>query len=97
MGFYFDHCDEKYKEIDHDRVLSCTERKALERREELIWSILDELRQPANPIVRLYATLLVRALASSDEVLARRMSERVARITKKATALDTKLQPKNAA
>ena len=81
MGYYWDYVERKYFPIDHDRMLSQPECWVLEGRGELIDNLLQEVGDPANAITCLYATLLVRALASSDEVLARDFSERVAKAT----------------
>ena len=78
MGYYWDAVEEKWPPIDHDRVLSQSERLTIERRGELIEQLLMEMHRPASGPTRLYASLLARALVGSDEELARRYSGEVA-------------------
>jgi hypothetical protein len=82
MGFYWDHVNERWKPIDHDRQLTPATRRVLARREDLIKSVLEEIEHPANSATALYAVLLAKELATSDELLARSCGERVAKLTK---------------
>lgn len=83
MGHYYDHCESKWVPVDHSRQLTRAERRVLERRAALIEHLLAEVEAPASSIACLYAGLLARTLASSDEILARRCSKAVAESTKR--------------
>jgi hypothetical protein len=80
MGFYYDHFDERWLPIDHDRRITAELRHTLARRGELIEGCLDEIRNGRDAVAALYAGLLARTLTASDQLLMRKYGQQVTEI-----------------
>jgi hypothetical protein len=80
MGFYYDWLEERWSPIDHDRVLTRSDRRRIERHGRLIADLLGQL-DDLDGITFLYASLLARTLAASDELLMMEHGEKVATLT----------------
>src|SRR5262245_17440920 len=79
MGYYYDHVASQWVPIQHDRKLSLKQRQQISRRRVLIDNLLQELEaEDVKSVTRLYAQLLLPTLASTDELLAREYSRRIA-------------------
>jgi transposase len=80
MGFFYDWIEQRWSPIDHDRRLTPEARRRLERRTNLIEQLIAELEDSRDGVAVLYAGLLARRLASSDEILIRQFSKTLARL-----------------
>lgn len=77
MGYYWDPLVDRWKEIDHDRVLTRGARARLERRGELLEQLLAEIEHDGTGVIGLYAGLLAWELIELDEVLVRGYAKRL--------------------
>jgi hypothetical protein len=76
-----DHRFDRFKSggppIDHDRQLTREQQKDIERRGKVISSLISEIEASNDSIITLYASLLARTLAATDEILLREYSQRL--------------------
>lgn len=80
MGYYYDHIEEKWQPIDHDRVLTAKQKRRLSRRRLLIEDLITEIERGCNSLTHLYASLLLRTLVKTDELLMREYGETVSKV-----------------
>jgi hypothetical protein len=80
MGFYYDWLEERWTPVDHDRKLTRATREQIRRRGELIEELITEIETSRDGMTLLYASLLARTLAASDELLMREYGKRIAEL-----------------
>jgi hypothetical protein len=80
MGYYYDHIENQWVPLDHDRRLTPAASQLIVRRGKLITDLLAELAA-GDGITGLYARLLLRALVKADQDLMQKYGERVAAAT----------------
>jgi hypothetical protein len=80
MGRYYDYINAEWKPSNRDRQLTRIQERILSRRQRWIEDLMVEIQMDGfhNPDATLYASLLVRALTTSDELLAQRYGKQVA-------------------
>lgn len=81
MGYFYNHLEERWDPIDHERKLTRGQKRRIQRRGELIADLITEIERGKGSVTKLYAGLLARTLASTDEILLREYGQRLAEMT----------------
>lgn len=80
MGYFYDWLENRWVPIDHGRRLTPAQRRQIERHRQLVTDLITEVQKSRGEI-RLYASLLVRALVSSEELLMGEFGRQVAQLS----------------
>jgi hypothetical protein len=87
MPYYYDWVEGKWQESNRNRDRTPKQRRALSRRSNLIEELIREIELGDNSFAKLYAGLLARTLACTDENLCRQWGKPLEDIS------DPKLKP----